>query len=72
MNNNVKRGRPPKKMEHKRSKAFLLKMRELEFETINTLYLQAQKEHNIESLTDFIIKSATGKINVDLLREGIK
>lgn len=72
MENIVKKGRPPKKKELKRCKAFLLKMKEIEYDTIKSFYLAAQEDHSIESLTDFIIKSATGKINFKNLRENMK
>ena len=72
MDNKVKKGRPPKKKELKRCKAFLLKMKEIEYDIIKSFYLLAQEEHDIESLTDFIIKSATGKINFNNLKESMK
>lgn len=57
-------GRPKKNPEAKRSKAFLLRLKPCEYEQINKKFQQVQKNDptKVESLTDYIIKSASGDI----------
>ena len=55
-------GRPKKEAEYKRNRALLLRMRGNEYEVITKSFLKAKKNFEADSLTDFIIKSAMGKI----------
>lgn len=65
MKNELKLGRPAKEKIYKRDKPFLLKMRMNEYEEIKRLFLISQNKFEADSMTDFIIKSATGKIKID-------
>lgn len=60
----AKPGRPKKNPDIKRSKAFLLRLSPREFEQINEKYQKIQKNDptKVESLTDYIVKSASGVI----------
>ena len=60
----LKSGRPPKNPINKRSKAVLVRMKPCEYKKISEIFARIQEKDDttVNSLNDYIIKSAMGII----------